>query len=73
MSTRPGQWGDRREAGPQAGPAVVRHRECGQPAERSAGLRKLFRLVQLNHVAERIVQEGLVPGAGDERERRQMR
>ena len=29
--------------------------------------RKLFRLVQLS-VAERIVQEGLVPGAGDERD-----
>ena len=29
-------------------------------------VRKLFRLVQLEQVAERIVQEGLVPGAGDE-------
>ena len=38
-------------------------------AERSAGVRKLFRLVQLEQVAERIVQEGLVPGAGDERDR----
>ena len=28
---------------------------------------QLFRLVQLDQVAERIVQEGLVPGAGDER------
>ncbi len=37
-------------------------------AERSAGVRKLFRLVQLEQVAERIVQEGLVPGAGDERD-----
>ena len=36
--------------------------------ERSAGVRKLFRLVQLEQVAERIVQEGLVPGAGDERD-----
>jgi hypothetical protein len=34
---------------------------------RDAGERKLFRLVQLEQVAERIVQEGLVPGAGDER------
>ena len=25
------QWGDRGEAGPQGGPVVVRHRECGQP------------------------------------------
>jgi len=25
------QWGDRWEAGPQGGPVVVRHRECGQP------------------------------------------
>ena len=31
-------------------------------------VRKLFRLVQLEQVAERIVQEGLVPGAGDERD-----
>ena len=31
-------------------------------------MRKLFRLVQLEQVAERIVQEGLVPGAGDERD-----
>jgi hypothetical protein len=37
-------------------------------AERSAGVRKLFRLVQLKQVAERIVQEGLVPGTGDERD-----
>jgi hypothetical protein len=37
-------------------------------AQRSAGVRKLFRLVQLEQVAERIVQEGLVPGAGDERD-----
>jgi hypothetical protein len=29
-------------------------------------VRKLFRLVQLEQVAERIVQECLVPGAGDE-------
>jgi hypothetical protein len=35
-------------------------------AERSAAVRKLFRLVQLEQVAERIVQEGLVPSAGDE-------
>jgi hypothetical protein len=35
--------------------------------ERSAGVRKLFRLIQLEQVAEWIVQEGLVPGAGDER------
>jgi hypothetical protein len=34
---------------------------------RDAGERKLLRLVQLEQVAERIVQEGLVPGAGDER------
>jgi hypothetical protein len=27
-----------------------------------------LRLVQLEQVAERIVQEGLVPGAGDERD-----
>src|SRR3984957_11995361 len=33
--------------------------------ERSAGVRKLFRLVQLEQVAERIVQEGLVAGARD--------
>jgi len=25
------QWGDRWEAGPQGGPVVVRHCECGQP------------------------------------------
>ena len=25
------QWGDRWEAGPQGGPVVVRHRECGEP------------------------------------------
>ena len=25
------QWGDRWEAGPQGGPVVVRHRDCGQP------------------------------------------
>jgi hypothetical protein len=37
-------------------------------AERFAGVRKLFRLVQLEQVAERIAQEGLVPGAGDERD-----
>jgi hypothetical protein len=37
-------------------------------AECSAGVRKLFRLVQLEQVAEGIVQEGLVPGAGDERD-----
>jgi hypothetical protein len=36
--------------------------------ERSAGVRKLFRLIQLEQVAERIVQEGLVPSAGDERD-----
>jgi hypothetical protein len=36
-------------------------------AQRSARVRKLFRLVQLEQVAERIVQEGLLPGAGDER------
>jgi hypothetical protein len=36
--------------------------------ECSAGMRKLFRLIQLEQVAERIVQEGLVPGAGDERD-----
>jgi hypothetical protein len=33
--------------------------------ERSAGVRKLFRLIQLEQVAERIVQEGLVAGARD--------
>jgi hypothetical protein len=33
-------------------------------AERSAGVRKLFRLVQLEQVAERIVQEGLCPARG---------
>jgi hypothetical protein len=32
-----------------------------------AGVRKLFRLIQLEQVAERIVEEGLAPGAGDER------
>jgi hypothetical protein len=37
-------------------------------AERSASVRELFRLVQLEQVAERIVQEGLVPGARDERD-----
>jgi len=25
------QWGDRWEAGPEGGPVVVRHRECGEP------------------------------------------
>ncbi len=25
------QWGDRWQAGPQGGPVVVRHRECGEP------------------------------------------
>ena len=25
------QWGDRWEAGPQGGPVVTRHRDCGQP------------------------------------------
>jgi hypothetical protein len=25
------QWGDRWEAGPQGGPVVVRHRDCGEP------------------------------------------
>ena len=36
-------------------------------AQRSARVHKLFRLVQLEQVAERIVQEGLVAGAGDRR------
>jgi hypothetical protein len=36
--------------------------------ERSAGVRKLFRLIQLEQVAERIVQEGLVAGARDKRD-----
>jgi hypothetical protein len=31
-------------------------------------VRKLFRLVQLEEIAERITQEGLVPGARDERD-----
>jgi hypothetical protein len=25
------QWGDRWEAGPQGGPVVISHRDCGQP------------------------------------------
>jgi hypothetical protein len=25
------QWGDRWEAGPEGGPVVVRHRDCGEP------------------------------------------
>src|SRR6516165_4618072 len=40
---------------------------CTGP-RRSTSARKLFRLVQLEQVAERIVQESLVPGAGDERD-----
>jgi hypothetical protein len=43
-------------------------RVVDQQVERATGVRKLFRLVQLEQVAERIVQEGLVPGAGDERD-----
>ena len=31
-------------------------------------MRKLFRLVQLEEIAERIMQEGLVPDARDERD-----
>ena len=37
-------------------------------AERSAGVRQLFRLVQLEQIAERVAQEGLVPSAGNERD-----
>ena len=54
---------------------MLRSRRCKPPGftatcspltgERSAGVRKLFRLIQLEQVAERIVQEGLVPGARD--------
>ena len=57
---------------------MLRSRRCKPPGftatcspltgERSAGVRKLFRLIQLEQVAERIVQEGLVPGTGDERD-----
>src|SRR3981189_801786 len=31
------QWGDRWEAGPEGGPVVVRHRDCGEPGD--VGLR----------------------------------
>jgi hypothetical protein len=34
----------------------------------SSIIKTLFRLVQLNHIPERIVQEGLVPGAGNQRD-----
>ena len=34
------QWGDRWEAGPEGGPVVVRHRDCGQPRARGAALRR---------------------------------
>lgn len=54
---------------------MLRSRRCKPPGftatcspltgERSAGARKLFRLIQLEQVAERIVQEGLVAGARD--------
>ena len=54
---------------------MLRSRRCKPPGftatcspltrERSAGVRKLFRLIQLEQVAERIVQEGLVAGARD--------
>ena len=57
---------------------MLRSRRCKPPGftatcspltgERSAGVRKLFRLIQLEQVAERIVQEGLVPGARDKRD-----
>jgi hypothetical protein len=36
--------------------------------ERSADVRKLFRLIQLEQVAKRIVQEGLLPGPRDKRD-----
>src|ERR1700738_40364 len=54
---------------------MLRSRRCKPPGftatcspltgERSAGVRKLFRLIQLEQVAERIVQEGLVAGTRD--------
>jgi hypothetical protein len=58
---------DHEQTSPVASADVHRPESPEAVGERSAGVRKLFRLIQLEQVAERIVQEGLVPGAGNER------